>query len=126
MYNVPEKKVRPTPPTLTQTSSNTKNPTPPNPTQQIQESRWTNHTSRIYSLSFSPSGTHLASGSLDASIYVWSIAKPLQSVAVRHAHPGGVRSVEWLAADPGKGEGKVVSAGADAVVRVWEVKLPGV
>ena len=121
MYNVPEKKVRPIPPTLSPNQILTQTKNQPLPTQQIQESRWTNHTSRIYSLSFSPSGTPPASGSLDASIYVWSIAKPLQSVAVRHAHPGGVRSVEWIAAgtDVGKGEGKIVSAGADAVVRVW-------
>lgn len=86
------------------------------------ESRWSNHTSRVNSLSWSPTGKHLASGSLDASVYIWSVDKSTNYVAIRHAGPGGVNSVVWLEGDEKKG--KVASAGADGCVRVWEITLP--
>ena len=46
----------------------------------------------------------------------------MKSTAVKNAGPGGVNAVLWL--EGGKG-GKLVSAGADACVRVWEVMFPG-
>ncbi|KAL5522671.1 hypothetical protein ACEPAG_8689 [Sanghuangporus baumii] len=87
------------------------------------ESRWTHHASRINSLAWAPTGTHIASGSLDTHVFVWSVEKPLSNVPIRHAGPGGVSAVAWLEAS--KDKGKLATAGADACVRVWEVKLPG-
>ena len=42
---------------------------------QVLHSRWTFHASRINSLAWTADGAHLASGSLDTHLYVWSIAK---------------------------------------------------
>ena len=68
------------------------------------------------------SGTHIASGSLDGHVFVWSVASPLSNVPIRHAGPGGVSAVAWLEAE--KEKGKLATTGADGCVRVWEVKLP--
>ncbi|KAH8113894.1 WD40 repeat-like protein [Phellopilus nigrolimitatus] len=88
------------------------------------ESRWAHHTSRITALAWTSAGTHIASGSLDTHVFVWSVAAPARNVAIRHAGPGGVNGVAWLEADAGAGKAKLASAGADGCVRVWEVKLP--
>ena len=89
---------------------------------KILTSRWVNHSARINSLSWTSDSQYCASGSLDTHVYVWSVAKPTKSTAVRNAGPGGVNAVLWL--EGGK-DGRLVSAGADACVRVWEVKFPG-
>ena len=116
---------------------------------QTLESRWTHHAARIYSLSFlslsSPQKEkektymYIASGSLDGHLFVWSVSDPLRNLAVRHAGPGGVHAVAWAGSgshseskekggkegEGGKeGMGRLVSAGADGCVRVWEVRLP--
>lgn len=45
------------------------------PIGQASISRWTFHNSRIHSLAWTADGAHVASGSLDTHVYVWSIAK---------------------------------------------------
>lgn len=90
--------------------------------KKILTSRWINHSARINSLSWTSDSLYCASGSLDTHVYIWSVAKPTKSTAVKNAGPGGVNAVLWL--EGGK-DGRLVSAGADACVRVWEVKFPG-
>ncbi|THH06015.1 hypothetical protein EW145_g4377 [Phellinidium pouzarii] len=85
------------------------------------ESRWTHHASRINALAWAPTGTHIASGSLDGHVFVWSVASPLTTMPIRHAGPGGVNGVAWLDAE--KDRGRLATAGADGCVRVWELKL---
>lgn len=46
-------------------------------------SKWTAHTSRVNSLSFSPEGTRIASGGLDESVYIWSVQKTLSNMAIK-------------------------------------------
>ncbi|TFK49120.1 WD40 repeat-like protein [Heliocybe sulcata] len=82
-------------------------------------SRWSFHSGRINSLSWTADSRHCASGSLDTHVYVWSVEKPLRNIAIKNAGPGGINSVLWLESD-GKA-GKLVSAGADACARLWEV-----
>ncbi|KAL1406387.1 WD40 repeat-like protein [Vanrija albida] len=81
----------------------------------LVSSRWTFHTGRVESLAFSPSGKRLASGGADESIYIWDPSKVLRNVAIKNAHPGGVSGVAW------ESETKVISAGADACARTWDV-----
>ncbi|TDL25119.1 WD40 repeat-like protein [Rickenella mellea] len=83
------------------------------------ESRWTNHSARVLSLSWTADGAHIASGSLDTHVYIWSVSRPLSPIAIRNAGPGGVNFVVWLSSDGAKG--RVASAGADACVRTWDV-----
>jgi WD40 repeat protein len=81
----------------------------------LVSSRWTFHTGRIASVAFSPSGRRIVSGGADESIYIWSVDKIIRNVAIKNAHPGGVAGVHW------ETDTKIVSAGADACVRNWEV-----
>jgi len=92
--------------------------------------RWDWHTARISSLEFFPalSPTHVVSGSLDTNLYVWSLENISKRVLIKGAGPGGVNCVIWLGdahVTDGKKTGRVLSAGADGCVRVWEVELPG-
>ncbi|KAF8528739.1 WD40-repeat-containing domain protein [Gautieria morchelliformis] len=84
-------------------------------------SRWTFHNSRIHSLAWTTDGAHVASGSLDTHVYVWSIAKPMRNIAIKNAGPGGVWGVRWVPGADSGAEGKLLSAGADGAVRMWGV-----
>lgn len=58
-------------------------------------------------------------------MYIWSVAKPLKNIAIKNAGTGGVNGVLWI--DGGEGKtGKLVSSGADACVKVWEVTFHAV
>ncbi|KLO12889.1 WD40 repeat-like protein [Schizopora paradoxa] len=92
--------------------------------KNVVESRWSFQTSRIHSFAWTPDGEHLASASLDTSIYVWCVKKPLEKVAIRNAVPGGVNAVVWLKVDGAAKKGTIAGAGADGCVRTWEVSLP--
>ncbi|KAJ2934186.1 hypothetical protein H1R20_g2912, partial [Candolleomyces eurysporus] len=84
---------------------------------------WGAHTSRVNSLSWTSDSKNCASGSLDTNVYVWSVLKPLRRVAIKEAGPAGVNAVQWLG---GGKDGKLVTSGADACVRLWEVTFPAV
>ncbi|KAL4801414.1 transcriptional regulator of RNA polII, SAGA, subunit-domain-containing protein [Aspergillus unguis] len=75
--------------------------------------RWTAHTARITSISWNDNGTHVVSGSLDTNIFVWSLSKPGDWLQVSNTHKEGVNGVAWIA-----GDSKIVSAGADAAVKL--------
>ncbi|KAG5455721.1 MAG: putative WD-repeat protein [Olpidium bornovanus] len=66
-------------------------------------------------LAWSEDGKHVASGSLDTYVYIWSVEKPMKNIAIRGAHLGEVTGVAW------RGNTTVVSAGADACVKVWDI-----
>jgi WD40 repeat protein len=94
--------------------------------------RWDWHTARISSLAFLPTltspPTHVVSGSLDTNVYVWSLENISKRALIKGAGPGGVSCVVWLGdarATDNKQTGRVLSAGTDGCVRVWEVELPG-
>ncbi|KAG1745275.1 WD40-repeat-containing domain protein [Suillus lakei] len=97
-------------------------------TGELIPTRWDWHTARISSLALSSPPTHVVSGSLDTNIYVWSLENISKRVLVKGAGPGGVNCVAWLGdvhVTDGKKMGRILSAGADGCVRVWEVELPG-
>jgi len=80
-------------------------------------SRWSFHTGRINSLSWTADGKHCASGSLDTHVYVWSVEKPMRNIAIKNAGPGGISAVFWTGAKT------LASAGADGCVRTWEITV---
>lgn len=45
----------------------------------------------------------------------------MKNIAIKNAGPGGVWGVKWVPGDDAASKGKVISAGADGSVRVWEV-----
>lgn len=83
--------------------------------KSVITSRWSYHSARINSLSWTSDSKHCASGSLDTHVYIWSVEKPLKNIALKNIGPGGVNSVLWL---DGK---KIVIAGADGCARVCEI-----
>ncbi|CAL1699521.1 unnamed protein product [Somion occarium] len=85
--------------------------------RSIVTTRWSFHTARVHSLAWTSDGKHVASGSLDTHVYVWSVQNPIKNIAIKNAAPGGVNAVFWI------GDVKLGSAGADGCVRVWEVKF---
>ncbi|KZF20085.1 tricorn protease domain 2-containing protein [Xylona heveae TC161] len=82
----------------------------------VATNRWSTHTARITSIAWNPDSTCAVSGSLDTNVFVWSVASPEGRVKAANAHKDGVSGVAWVAKD------KVISAGADAAVKVWKVE----
>jgi WD repeat-containing protein 1 (actin-interacting protein 1) len=82
----------------------------------LETNRWSAHTARVTSVAWSPDGTKAVSGALDTSVFVWSLKDPGKRVKALNAHKEGVGGVCWV------DEGKVVSCGADAAVKVWKVE----
>ncbi|KAL2833242.1 transcriptional regulator of RNA polII, SAGA, subunit-domain-containing protein [Aspergillus cavernicola] len=80
--------------------------------------RWTAHTSRITSIAWNNNSTHVASGALDTNIFVWSLTTPGDWLQVFNAHKEGVNGVAWIA-----GGSKIVSAGADAAVKLRQASF---
>lgn len=77
--------------------------------------KWVFHTSKITTLSWSPSGHLLASGSLDENIFIWKLNDPSSKVNFPFAHMGGVTGVDWLS------DTSLVSVGNDHTVVTWRV-----
>jgi WD repeat-containing protein 1 (actin-interacting protein 1) len=80
--------------------------------------RWVFHTSRINCLAWSPSGTQLASGSLDENIFIWDAVNPANKLHLPFCHMSGVTGVAWL------DEERLVSAGNDHVIVSWKLPAP--
>jgi WD40 repeat protein len=91
------------------------------PKRELITSRWSFHSARVNTLSWTADSLHCASGALDTHIYVWSVRKPMKNIAIKNAIPGGVNAVLWV--PDGSSEGKLAGAGADAAIKVWQVKF---
>ncbi|KAF8635414.1 hypothetical protein AX15_000408 [Amanita polypyramis BW_CC] len=88
--------------------------------KKLVTTRWSFHSARINSFTWTGDSLHCASGSLDTHICIFSIAKPLKNIPIRNAGPGGINTVLWLGERIGN-TAKLASAGADGCVRMWEV-----
>jgi WD repeat-containing protein 1 (actin-interacting protein 1) len=86
---------------------------------QAITNRWSQHSAKVNSLTWTADGQHCASGSLDTHVYIWSVRNVSLNIPIKNAGMGGVNSVLWIEND-GK-VGKLASAGADACVRIWEI-----
>ena len=82
---------------------------------EIVTTRWCFQSGRVNSVAWNPDGVHLASASLDTSIAVYSVNRPMKYKLRKSAHREGVNGVQWL------DESRLVSAGADAAVKVWKL-----
>jgi WD repeat-containing protein 1 (actin-interacting protein 1) len=91
------------------------------PKHELITARWSFHSARVNTLSWTADSLHCASGALDTHIYVWSIKKPMKNIAIKSAIPGGVNAVLWVTHEGS--EGRLAGTGADASVKVWQVKF---
>ncbi|KAI0281822.1 quinon protein alcohol dehydrogenase-like superfamily [Russula aff. rugulosa BPL654] len=90
--------------------------------RQVITSRWSFHSARVNSLSWTADSLHCASGALDTHIYVWSVQKPLKNIAIKNAVAGGVNAVLWLSAGD-EGSGRLAGTGVEAGIKVWQIKF---
>jgi Prp8 binding protein len=76
----------------------------------------TGHAAPVYSLTFDPSGKHLASGSFDKSILLWDVyGEGGSNYNVLRGHKNAVLQVHWSA------DGAyIASASADKTVGLWD------
>lgn len=74
------------------------------------------HTAEIYSVSVSPSGNFVLSGSGDSSVRLWELGSN-SCVQIFSGHSGTVRTICFLA-----GSKYFVSGSTDNTVRVWETE----
>ncbi|EXJ92939.1 hypothetical protein A1O3_01495 [Capronia epimyces CBS 606.96] len=83
---------------------------------ELVTDRWNAHSAKITSIAWNSEGTGAVSGSLDTSLFAWSLREPGKRVKETNAHKEGVNGVVWL--------GDIVySTGADATVKKWRVQI---
>jgi WD40 repeat protein len=75
------------------------------------------HTRDVNSMSMSPCGMMMASGSYDWTVVIWDLIRK-SKIRVLENHTGMVESVAW------SGDGDIIASGsADKTVRVWQVNV---
>ncbi|KNE58011.1 hypothetical protein AMAG_04838 [Allomyces macrogynus ATCC 38327] len=78
--------------------------------------QWVFHTARVTSVSWAADGLHAVSTSLDTSVIVWSVERPMKHVIIRNAHTEAATAAAFVDADV------VVSAGNDSAIKHWKIK----
>jgi hypothetical protein len=74
------------------------------------------HTTPVDALAFSPDGQLIASGDRAGVIHVWNVADPERPISTWTEHSGVIVGLAWA-----PDSARVVSAGADATLRIWDV-----
>lgn len=78
---------------------------------------WGFHNAKVNKVAWSPNSTLVASGSLDTTIIIWSVASPAKHTIIKNAHPQSqITGLVWLDHET------VISTGQDCNVKVWEVE----
>ena len=72
------------------------------------------HARPVHTLSWSPNGNRIASGSQDQTVRVWDMATGQTTIILR-SHEKDVRSVEWSP------DGRILaSASSDMTIKLWD------
>jgi len=77
----------------------------------------TGHESAVTTLRFSPTGKHIATGSMDKQIFLWSVHGDCSNLCVYKGHKNAVLQVDWSIDGT-----KLCSASADKTVFVFDVE----
>jgi serine/threonine protein kinase len=86
----------------------------------VQQGSFTYHTNKVTSLSWSPQGDTIASGSLDKTLRVWN--QDFQGIDTIHAMPTGVQAVGW---SPDGAYIAAASAGKTGDLQIWNASAKG-
>ena len=79
--------------------------------------KWTGHTGGINCLCYSPHGSHVVTGSFDATIRIWDAET---GVVVGGALKGHTRGVHCVAYSP---DGQhIISGSSDETIRIWDAE----
>ncbi|KAJ1345334.1 hypothetical protein BSLG_000847 [Batrachochytrium salamandrivorans] len=65
-------------------------------TNTMKINQWVFHTARVNCVSWSPSGLHAVSGSLDTNVEVWSVEKPMKHISIKCAHQDSVTGAIFI------------------------------
>lgn len=77
----------------------------------------TGHASTVQSLSFDPTGQHLASGSKDKRIFLWNVYGDCVNYGVLEGHKNAVLDVHWSSDG-----GMLFSCSSDKTAAVWDTE----
>ena len=78
------------------------------------------HKRAIQTLSFSKSGTQLASGSLDCEIIVWDVVEECGLYRLK-GHKDKVTSLEFIRRPNEENESFLISTSSDRTIKIWEL-----
>lgn len=78
---------------------------------------WGFHNAKVNCVAWSPNSLFVASGSLDTTIIIWSLASPSKHTIIKNAHPQSqITRLVWLDNET------VISTGQDCNTKVWNVE----
>ncbi|KAJ8679892.1 hypothetical protein QAD02_015679 [Eretmocerus hayati] len=78
---------------------------------------WGFHSARVNCVAWNPESTMVASGSLDTTIIIWSVANPAKHTIIKNAHSQSqITRLQWLDGET------VVSVGQDCNTKIWRIE----
>lgn len=84
--------------------------------QLAHNKEWGFHNARVNCVAWSPNSQHVASGSLDTSIIIWSVLHPAKHTIIKNAHAQSqITRLVWL------DDETLVSVGQDCNTKIWEI-----
>lgn len=85
--------------------------------QPAHKQEWGFHNARVNCVAWSPDSKLVASGSLDTTIIIWSLANPSKHTIIKNAHPQSqITRLVWLDNET------VISTGQDCNTKVWNIE----
>uniref|UniRef100_A0A1B6DMK2 Actin-interacting protein 1 n=1 Tax=Clastoptera arizonana TaxID=38151 RepID=A0A1B6DMK2_9HEMI len=77
---------------------------------------WGFHNARVNCVAWSPDSKQVASGSLDTTIIIWSVAFPAKHTIIKNAHPQSqITRLTWL------DDETLISVGQDCNTKIWTI-----
>ncbi|KAL1122926.1 hypothetical protein AAG570_003251, partial [Ranatra chinensis] len=84
--------------------------------QLAHNKEWGFHNARVNCVAWSPDSKQVASGSLDTTIIIWSVAFPAKHTIIKNAHPQSqITRLVWL------DDETLISVGQDCNTKIWTI-----
>jgi WD40 repeat protein len=88
------------------------------PKDDPNDPRPSGHANSVLSLAFDPTGTYLASGSIDSTARIWDW-RNRRTTAILTGHAGGINAIAFT-----RDGTHLVTGGADGTLRLWDIHRP--